>query len=235
MITVTPIPVLSDNYVWILEREGRCAIVDPGELEPVQSYVKRHRLVVEAILLTHHHGDHVAGVMGLAGSDVDVYGSTSDLRRIAGVTRGVSEGTTIDVLGTKLTVMETPGHTVGAVCYHGGGMVFTGDTMFSAGCGRLFEGTPVQMFDSLRRIGELPEATRLFCGHEYTETNLGFAARVEPGKCAVTERLAEVRALRAKGAPSLPSTIAIERAVNPFLRSPDVATFTERRKARDTF
>ncbi len=142
MFTVTPIPVLSDNYVWILEKGGRCAIVDPGELEPIQRYIKAHRLDVEAILLTHHHGDHVAGVIGLAGSQVDVYASTSDLRRIAGTTRGVSDGMTIEVLDTTFTVMETPGHTVGAVCYHGGGMVFTGDTMFSAGCGRLFEGTP---------------------------------------------------------------------------------------------
>ena len=235
MVSVTSIPVLSDNYVWILERDGRCAIVDPGELEPVQRYLKTNRLDVEAILLTHHHGDHVAGVIGLAGSEVDVYASTSDVRRIAGVTRGVSEGMTIEVLGTTFTVLETPGHTVGAVCYHGGGMVFTGDTMFSAGCGRLFEGTPQQMFDSLRRLGELPEATKLYCGHEYTEKNLAFAATAEPANPAVPKRLADVQALRAKGTPSLPSTIAIERAVNPFLRSADLATFTERRKARDAF
>ncbi len=235
MVTVRPIPVLSDNYVWVVENGDRCVVIDPGELEPVQRYLKESGLEVEAILLTHHHRDHVAGVIGLASSDVDVFASTSDLRRIPGVTRGVSDGTTITVAGTMFTIMETPGHTSGAVCYYGGGMVFTGDTMFSAGCGRLFEGTAGQLFDSLRRLGELPDDTKVFCGHEYTEKNLAFAAATEPTNDAVSRRLAEVQSLRASGVPSLPSTIGVERAVNPFLRSPDLATFTERRQARDTF
>lgn len=235
MLSVTALPILSDNYVWILEKDGRCVVVDPGEAAPVQKFLKKNKLELEAILLTHHHGDHVAGVLGIAGHDVDVYASTPDLRRIAGVTRGVSDGTRITVLGTTFDVFETPGHTVGAVCYYGDGMVFTGDTLFSAGCGRLFEGTPEQMFQSLQRLAELPEATKVYCGHEYTEKNLQFAATAEPDNAAVPKRLAEVQALRAQSLPSLPSTIGVERSVNPFVRAPDVVTFAARREARNTF
>lgn len=235
MLTVTPIPVLTDNYVWVLERDGRCAVVDPGEAAPVQKFIKKNDLQLEAILLTHHHNDHIGGVMSLLGSQVDVFGCASDLQRIPGVTRGVSDGTTVEILNVKFTIFQTPGHTSGAICYYGDGMVFTGDTLFSAGCGRLFEGTPEQMFKALSRLGELPEATKVYCGHEYTEKNLQFAATVEPDNGAVQKRLDEVKAMRASKQPSLPSTIAIERAVNPFMRAPNAEVFAERRKARDNF
>jgi hydroxyacylglutathione hydrolase len=236
MITVHAIPVLTDNYVWVLERDTRCVVVDPGEAAPVQRWIKSRGLSLEAILLTHHHGDHVAGVIAIANADIDVFSSTPDLRRIPGVTRGVSDGSTIEVLGATFRVIATPGHTLGAVCYYGEGMAFTGDTLFAAGCGRLFEGTADQLYRSLRRLVELlPEPTQIYCGHEYTEKNLDFAAGVEPNNEDIKKRIADVKELRRHGKPTLPSTMALEMATNPFLRATDVEMFTELRKVRDEF
>ena len=235
MLDVTAIPILDDNYVWLVTKGKRAVLVDPGEAAPVKRVLDALHVELEAILLTHHHDDHVGGVPELAAPGLPVYASDHDSGRIVGVTETVSDGRIITVLDETFTVMATPGHTLGAVCYYGSEAVFTGDTMFSAGCGRLFEGSPEQMFDSLRALGELPEATRVYCGHEYTEKNLRFALTIEPDSRAINARRAVVAELRAEGQPSLPSSIAIERDINPFLRAGTVAELAKRRKARDGF
>jgi hydroxyacylglutathione hydrolase len=235
MLEVTAIPILEDNYVWLLTRGKRAAVVDPGEAPPVRRVLEALHLTLEAIVLTHHHGDHVGGVAALATPGMRVYASDHDRGRIVGVTDAVSDGHTVTLLDTPFRVMATPGHTLGAVCYYGDGVLFTGDTMFSAGCGRLFEGTAEQMFGSLQALAALPETTRVYCGHEYTEKNLRFAATVEPDNAAVKARQAAVATMRAASEPSLPSSIGIERDINPFLRAGTVAELKKRRKARDGF
>jgi len=232
MPAIIPIPAFSDNYIWLL-REGRhAAVVDPGDAAPVQAYLDREQLVLTAIVNTHHHGDHVGGNAALlARYAVPVFGPARE--SIPGRTRALAEGDTITVpgIGLELAVLDVPGHTAGHIAYAAGDggdgvpVAFVGDTLFAGGCGRLFEGTPGQMADSLGKLAALPGATLAYCAHEYTLANLRFALAVEPGNAALRERQARDQARRDRGVPTVPSSIAEERATNPFLRAGEPAVF----------
>ncbi|MBF1163946.1 hydroxyacylglutathione hydrolase [Dechloromonas agitata] len=217
MFEISFIPAFKDNYIWLLTRGKRAFVVDPGDAAPVQARLASEGLCLEGILITHHHADHQGGVAELAaGWPVRVYAPGNE--SITGCTDPLSGGECIDVLGASMRVMAVPGHTRGHLAYYAEGALFCGDTVFGAGCGRLFEGTPEQMTASLDRIAALPDTTRLYCAHEYTEMNLRFAVAVEPANAALQERVARVAALRAVGKASVPSTLAEEKATNPFLR-----------------
>lgn len=222
MLNVLHARAFEDNYIWILRGKSadRVAVVDPGDADPVLAALDRSGLRLAAILCTHHHGDHVGGVAELtARFPVPVYGPAHE--RIPNITQPLAEGDQVrlDVLDLQFAVLDIPGHTAGHIAYVGAGALFCGDTLFSAGCGRLFEGTAAQMHASLTRLAALPADTRVFCGHEYTRANLGFARQVEPDNADIAAHLKTVEALRAAGRPSLPSTVGLERRINPFLRS----------------
>jgi hydroxyacylglutathione hydrolase len=211
---------LKDNYIWLIAADERAVIVDPGDAAPVLEALTRHRLAPAAILCTHHHADHVGGVTALVERfNVPVYGPAREL--IPGVTHKLDGGEDVELpgLGVRVEAIATPGHTHGQINYFGAGMLFSGDTLFSAGCGRLFEGSADELHASLTRLAALPESTRVYCGHEYTEANLRFALTVEPDNCDARNHLATVQQWRAAQRPSLPSTIGLERRINPFLRA----------------
>ncbi len=194
-------------------------IVDPSEPEPVLDYLSKHRLTPDAILITHHHWDHVGGIADITSIyAIPVY--TPATETVSGSTHDVSEGDVLSFpnLDLSMSALDVPGHTAGAVAYHADGFVFSGDTLFTAGCGRLFEGTPAQMSASLDKFTQLDDTTRLYCGHEYTEANLRFALAVEPGNENIITRLQEVSALREQNQPTVPATLATEKQTNPFLR-----------------
>lgn len=219
-LRLLPIRALRDNYIWLVaDAAGHAVVVDPGDAAPVMAAVQREQLSLRAILLTHHHPDHVAGVTELvAGSDMAVYAPVDS--RITTATHRVGDGDRIEVAhpATSFTVIGVPGHTSSHVAFHGHDLLFCGDTLFSVGCGRMFEGTAVQMLGSLDRLAALPDSTRVCCGHEYTAANCAFALSVDPANPALLARNDEARALQERGKPSVPSTIAAERACNPFLR-----------------
>jgi len=218
-LALTPLPALSDNYIWLLQRRGKAVVVDPGEAAPVRAALARRALTLAAILVTHHHADHQGAVAELAGEwGAAVYAPLAE--SITGVSAPLAGGETLTLaaLDCEMRVLAVPGHTRGHLAYLIGGHLFCGDTLFGAGCGRLFEGTPAQMQASLAKIAALPDGTRICCAHEYTALNLRFAAAVEPHNPAIGERIAATAALRAAGEPSLPSTLALEKATNPFLR-----------------
>jgi hydroxyacylglutathione hydrolase len=222
-VEVVVVPCRKDNYAYFLRAEGSSsvAVVDASEAGPVLKTLEEYGLKLGAILSTHHHHDHVAGNEELVARfpGIPVYGSAHDRGRIPKQTHFVSHAEVLDVLGLRLTCLLVPAHTLGAVAYTGHGAVFTGDTLFAAGCGRLFEGTPKMLHESLVvTLGSLPDATLVYCGHEYTAKNLEFAAAVEPGNRAVAEKAERVRLKRARGEPTVPSTLAEERATNPFMR-----------------
>jgi len=229
MLDVRIIPCLSDNYAYLLRIPGtsRAVVVDASEAEPVRAALQQEGLTLEAILSTHHHVDHVGGNEALRASypNARVYGFKTGQGRLPGPTTRVRAGGATGVGGLPFRALHIPGHTLGAVAYVTDEAVFTGDTLFVAECGRLFEGTPAQMYESLNeRLGALPDSTRVYCGHEYTAKNLEFAAHMEPGNAAIREKAARVRALREQGKPTVPSTIGEERATNPFMRvnSPEI-------------
>ena len=222
-LAVLTLPAFKDNYLWLIHDGSNAAIVDPGEAGPVKAALAAHKLRLTAILLTHHHADHIGGVPGLLEEwDVPVFGPRDD--GIALVTHPLGEGERIAVPGLDLAldVLDVPGHTLGHIAYvrrdPGAHWLFCGDTLFGAGCGRLFEGTPRQMMDSLEKFTTLPDETLLYCAHEYTLSNLRFAQAVEPGNAALDARVLADGARREAGQPTIPSTIALEKATNPFLR-----------------
>jgi hydroxyacylglutathione hydrolase len=219
---VVPIACLEDNYAYALYCEGndQAIVVDPSEAQAVVDSLERLGLRLGGLLLTHHHWDHVGGVGGLLARHphLPVVAHVTDGARLSGVTLRVDDGQGFDVAGHHFDVMHVPGHTLGAVAYRWQNAVFTGDTLFAAGCGRLFEGTAEQMYVSLRKLAALPPETEMYCGHEYALRNLAFAAAIEPGNDEIAARIEQVRRLRDAGQPSVPSTIGQELRTNPFLR-----------------
>lgn len=218
-VEIRPVRAFQDNYIWLLARDGHAAVVDPGDAAPVHAAVRQHGLKLTDILVTHHHGDHVGGVAELAGTyRAKVWGpAREDIpRRDA----ALKEGDTLQCLGLSFAVIDVPGHTSGHIALHAAGLdaVFCGDTLFACGCGRLFEGTPAQMLDSLEKLASLPDNTRVYCGHEYTLSNIQFARAVEPHNAHLAQRQLECEALRTRGEPTVPSLMALEKATNPFLR-----------------
>jgi hydroxyacylglutathione hydrolase len=221
MTSVLHVPAFEDNYIWLIRgvTPDRVAVVDPGDAAPVLEVLARLHLTPAAVLCTHHHGDHVGGVGELlARYDVPVYGPARE--RIPAVSRRLSDGDRVrlDALGLEFEVLDVPGHTAGHIAYYGHGMLFCGDTLFSAGCGRLFEGTAEQMHRSLSRLAALPPDTKVYCAHEYTAANLRFALTVEPDNARARDYRRQVGERRVRHEPTLPSTMALERGVNPFLR-----------------
>jgi hydroxyacylglutathione hydrolase len=223
-VTIAPIRAFKDNYIWCLRRDDLAAVVDPGDAAPVLDYLAAEGLELRAILATHHHPDHVGGIARLlAKYNVPVFGPSRE--NIPGIAHRLSQGDEIAVPGLDLRfrVIDVPGHTAGHIAYYGEGVLFCGDTLFSCGCGRLFEGTAAQMHESLSRLAALPPETLVFCAHEYTLSNLRFARAADPANPAVAEREASARAALERGRPSLPSRLKEELAANPFLRAAEPA------------
>ncbi|HWA11970.1 MAG TPA: hydroxyacylglutathione hydrolase [Burkholderiales bacterium] len=223
-VTIAPIRAFKDNYIWCLRRDGLAAVVDPGDAAPVLDYLAAEGLELRAILATHHHPDHVGGnAKLLAKYSVPVFGPSRE--SIPGIVHRLSHDDEIVVPGLELRfrVIDVPGHTSGHIAYYGEGLLFCGDTLFSCGCGRLFEGTAAQMHASLSRLAALPPETLVFCAHEYTLSNLRFARAADPDNPAVAEREASARAALERGRPTLPSHLAVELAANPFLRTAEPA------------
>jgi hydroxyacylglutathione hydrolase len=232
VLQLRPLPAFEDNYIWTLSDDsGRAVVVDPGDAGPVLAAADQGLRPV-ALLLTHHHADHVGGA-GAILDRFDIPCFAPEDERIPRATRRVRDGDRVEVpeLGLAFDVLEIPGHTRSHIAFHGGGHLFCGDTMFSLGCGRLFEGTPAQMLASLDRLAALPGDTRVCCGHEYTVANGRFAQAAEPDNAARDRRLDEAADLRSRSRPTLPSTLASERDCNPFLRvdAPGVRATLERR------
>ncbi|MFL6535938.1 MAG: hydroxyacylglutathione hydrolase [Pseudomonas sp.] len=221
MIQISALPAFTDNYIWLLQDHStqRCAVVDPGDAAPVRAWLDAHPgWTLSDILVTHHHHDHVGGVESLkSATNATVYGPASE--NIPARDIALGDNASITVLGLDFDVHAVPGHTLGHIAYYHRGLLFCGDTLFAAGCGRLFEGTPEQMHQSLSRLAALPEDTLVYCTHEYTLSNLKFAAAVEPGNPDVAARLEKVAEQRNQGVMTLPSTLALEKLTNPFLRT----------------
>lgn len=231
MITVDYIRAFEDNYIWAIHHGGReCVLVDPGDAGPVMGYLEETGRVPSAVLVTHHHGDHTGGLDDLAARfDLEVYGPRAE--SIPGIRHKVAESDVVELpaMGIRFRVLDTPGHTRGHVCYTGHGLLFCGDTLFGAGCGRLFEGTPEQMFASLEKIRALGDETLVYCAHEYTLANLKFARVVEPKSVALRERESEALRVRSENRPTVPSRLGVEKQTNPFLRCqvPEVISAAE--------
>jgi hydroxyacylglutathione hydrolase len=238
-LSVTPVACLSDNYAWLLRAaDGRLAVCDPGEAGPVLAAAEAAGGRIDAILLTHHHGDHVGGVAELVkrhGSRV--VGAAADAHRLPKLDQAVVPGGSFELFGETVEVLASDGHTLGHIAFHlpESAILLCGDTLFSLGCGRLLEGGAAEMFDSLQRLAALPPETLVCCGHEYSESNARFALTVEPDNGALSARAAEIARLRAERKPSVPTTIAEEADTNPFLRAKDVATLARIRSAKDNF
>lgn len=236
-LEIEAIPAFADNYIWLLTQGRRAAVVDPGDAAPVRALLAARGLELAAILVTHHHGDHVGGVAELAASTgATVFGPATEDIPARG--QALSDRDAFSLLGTRVEVIAVPGHTAGHIAYWlpepDPPALFAGDTLFAGGCGRIFEGTPAQMLASLDRLAALSPATRLYCAHEYTLANLRFAAAVEPDNVALAARIATDTATRARGEPTLPSSLAIELVTNPFLRAGEPAARAAAARASGT-
>ena len=238
-VEVVAVPALSDNYIWMLRDSGsgEVAVVDPGQDAPALDAAKTRGWRITQILTTHWHPDHTGGNSGIKAATGAIVTAPAEAERLSPVDRVVAEGDRVSVVGLEAEVWAIPAHTAGHIAFYfeAARMIFVGDTLFAMGCGRLFEGTPEQMFANMTRFAALPDDVRIYCGHEYTLANARFAAHVEPGNAAVGERLAKVAAMRDRGEVTLPTTIGEERATNPFLRAADVAELARLRTMKDSF
>ena len=218
-IQVSGVSAFKDNYIWVIHDDRHAVVVDPGDATPVLRFLLDQQLTLAAILITHHHADHVDGLSGLlALAPVPVFGPRHE--DIDEVTQRLAESDVITLpqLDISMRVIDVPGHTAGHIAYFGGGWLFCGDTLFACGCGRVFEGTPAQMSDSLDKLAALPENTAVYCAHEYTLSNIAFAQAVDPHNPLLHQRAIAAAETRRQGRPTVPSTLALEKATNPFLR-----------------
>ncbi len=226
-MTLLPLPAFDDNYIWMLHDGHQALVVDPGDAQPVLQALQAQHLQLQAILVTHHHADHVGGVAELrAATGATVHGPVREA--LPEPLQRYSEGDVLELLGLRFEVLDVPGHTAGHIAWYcaqadGAPLLFCGDTLFSGGCGRLFEGTPAQMLASLDKLAALPGHTRVCCAHEYTLSNLRFARVVEPDNTALQQYTQRCEGLRARQQATLPSTLALERDINPFLRTREPA------------
>ena len=235
---IVPVPAFNDNYLWLAhdDESGETAVVDPGDAAPVLAEAQRRGWIIDQVWNTHWHPDHTGGNLSIKeATGARISGPASD--RIPGREVALSEGDQIHLGRHVGRVIEVPGHTLDhiALIFDDDGVAFVGDTLFAMGCGRLFEGTPEQMYRSLQRLSGLPDDTRLYCAHEYTLANARYAAHAEPDNEAITQRLAEVQGLRDAGQITLPTTVKQERETNPFVRSTNVEEFAQLRAAKDRF
>jgi hydroxyacylglutathione hydrolase len=239
MLEIVAVPVLTDNYVWLLHdcASGETAAVDPSVAEPVLEAAAARGWRLTQVLNTHWHPDHTGGNAAIQSATGAPITAPAEAERVSKVDRIVAEGDRVNVCGAEAVAWDIPAHTAGHVAYYfeDEGMIFVGDTMFAMGCGRLFEGTAEQMYANLQRIAALPADVRIYCGHEYTLANAKFAAHAEPGNPAIEQRLADVEAVRARGEITLPTTVAHERQTNPFVRAANAEEFARLRTDKDRF
>ena len=239
-ITARAIPILSDNYAWLLHDQatGAVAIVDPADADACIDAIEKDGGKLDLIIITHHHDDHIAGVDAVrAKYGAKVVGATADKHRLPKLDMELKEGDTVPFGQSHFDVIDTPGHTRGHIGYFSpdGDILLSADTLFSLGCGRLLEGTAQEMFDSLQKFAKLPDDTLVCCGHEYTQSNARFALTVEPDNVALKQRAAEVDRLRAEGKPTVPTRLGAEKATNPFLRAKTAAELATIRTGKDNF
>ncbi len=238
-LDIVGIPALSDNYVWLVHdpASGETIVVDPGEAAPVIDAATARGWTISQVWNTHWHPDHTGGNAAIKALGATVSGPAAEADKIPTLDHGLREGDTVRIGAHVARVIETPGHTAGHIVFHlaEDAALFSGDTLFAMGCGRLFEGGPAQMHANMRRLAALPPETAVYCAHEYTQANGRYAAAAEPDNAAVTERMKQVDAKRAAGEATVPTTIALELATNPFLRATSVGQLAERRAAKDVF
>jgi hydroxyacylglutathione hydrolase len=235
---VACLPALQTNYIYVLYNKisNMAAIIDPGEAPQVLDYVKEQRLTIEWILLTHHHPDHIKGAEAIRSeTTAKIIGAGYDAYRLPPLDTEVKDNSTISILAAKAQVIHIPGHTNGHIAYYfqQEGIIFCGDTLFALGCGRLFEGTPQQLYQSLHKLIALDENSLFFCGHEYAEQNAAFAMHVDPHNHDLHERVIQIREARARSEPFMPVKLVDEKKTNPFLRAPSVEAFAALRRQKD--
>ncbi len=239
MIDITIIPIIEDNYAYFLQSsDGTTAILDPGEAAPIISLIEERNLTLDYILLTHHHWDHVNGIPALKQKyNPKVVAPEKQKDRIKGVDQTLSDGDLFQLGNEKARVIETSGHTIGEICYYfaDSKALFTGDTLFSMGCGRLFEGSAKDMFHSFQKISTLPDDTLIYCGHEYTRGNAGFCLTQDKGNPHLQKRIEDVKDLRAQNKPTIPVTLELEKKTNVFMKAKSADEFSALRKLKDNF
>jgi len=238
-LEIVRVPVLTDNYAWLIHDSvgGETVAVDPGEAAPVQAAAAARGWTIDQVWTTHWHPDHTGGNAALRAAGARITGPAAEAGKIPTLDATVGEGDMVRIGTTVAEVWHVPGHTAGHIAFHlaDAAAIFTGDTLFALGCGRLFEGTAAEMFANMQRYATLSDATQVYCGHEYTQSNGRFALTVEPGNHALAARMTAVDTARAAGEATVPTSIGLERATNPFLRASDAGTFARLRIGKDNF